>query len=134
MAKTLKKCAEFDCSKDVSKGATCACIYCQSLTHKNCNASPITDVSKFTCATCLIKDVKEIQSGELVEEENILKLSFLEDNSDKLDDRVPLLCPCTLCKKIFRSDADLSNHLSQCHDFTCTECREKFTIENEKSC
>ena len=45
MAKTLKKCAEFDCSKDVSKGVSLVCIYCQNLTHKNCITSPVIDIA-----------------------------------------------------------------------------------------
>ena len=39
--------------------------------------------------------------------------------------------PCTFCDKVFQSDAELSNHLSQCHDFKCAECKERFTIESE---
>ena len=134
--KTVNKCAKFDCSKDISKGGTLACVFCQRLTHKNCISTSAIVESKFRCESCLIKDVKTVQSTELVENENILKLSLISDLSININPKIPELetqsnQPCALCKELLKSNSELNNHITQKHKYSCDICKE--TLTDEKS-
>ena len=124
--KNIKKCSKFGCSKDISKGAAINCIYCESLTHKSCMDNTILDTSTYRCETCLVNDVTTIQSGDLLENENILQLSLLYDSSE----------PCTLCAEIFETGTQLQNHISVKHilqkdKFQCSVCNDSFQDEDE---
>ena len=123
-AKTVKKCAKFDCTKDTLKGATLACIYCESLTHKSCINNPGLAVEKFSCEICFINGVKTIKSVEFQDNESILKLSTIptiETDKNQL---------CYLCGKSFESEKNLQNHKFQQHSFQCNICDQSLFSEN----
>ena len=60
MLKNKKKCTKFNCSKDVLKGVSLTCMYCQSLTPKDCISSQVADDNRFRCETCLMNDVRSM--------------------------------------------------------------------------
>ena len=105
-SKTNKKCAKFDCQKDTSKSETLSCIFCKSLIHKSCTNNTFVDSSKHRCETCLINDVKTIQSTELIENESILKLSLLADTSLDISNTYSL----TRCGEVFVTSPQLEAH------------------------
>ena len=124
--KTIKKCARFACSKDISKGGTISCIYCESLTHKSCTDNSLLETSKYRCETCLINNVNTIQSEDNPKNNAILKLSLLCDS--KIDK------PCTLCTETFETDTDLQYHVSEKHvleNYNCSVCSESFQDEKD---
>ena len=129
--KTFKKCAKFACSKDISKGGTISCIYCESLTHRSCIDNSILETSKYRCETCLINNVNTIQSDNVVENNDILKLSLLCD----LKIAEPSYLACTLCSEMFETDTDLQYHVSEKHvlpkDYNCSVCSESFQDEKD---
>ena len=76
MLKNKKKCTKFNCSKEILKGVSLTCMYCQSLAHKDCISSLVADDNRFRCETCLMNDVRSMQPVESVDA-NILKLVSL---------------------------------------------------------
>ena len=60
--------------KDISKGGTISCIYCESLTHKSCTDNSLLETSKYRCETCLINNVNTIQSEDNPENNAVLKV------------------------------------------------------------
>ena len=120
--KAVKKCFKFDCTKDTSKGVTIVCIYCESYTHKSCISDPTFDVTNYRCESCFINNVRTIQSGGLLENENILMLSLLNDdpNPDQIDselnNHISHKSKCTICNDIFPDETALKTHTDLKHE------------------
>ena len=108
--KAVKKCSKFDCTKETSKGETITCIYCESLTHKSCINNSTLDVLKYRCESCLINNISTVQSTELLENENILRLSLIDET------QLQFQYHCNVCKDIFTDENALRMHMETKHE------------------